>query len=80
MRIFKKKTNFVKKNENDKIWWVDDPKSVGEHKFSFDKKKVYNLFRDYPYNLTDVEIEIFDQENPYWANFFRNRKHKGGEK
>lgn len=67
-------TDFYKNNKSDKIWWIDDLDSVGEHLFSFDKKEIYNLFRDYPYNLTKEQIEIFDKENPYWCDFFKNRK------
>ena len=65
---------FYNKNENDTIWWIENPDTIGEHLFSFDKKKIYNLFKDYPYNLTLEEKEIFDKENPYWANFFKDRK------
>lgn len=66
---------FVKKNESDIIWWYENPDVIGEHIFSFDKKKIYNLFKDYPQNLTLEEKEIFDKENPYWANFFKDRIH-----
>lgn len=57
------------------IWWKYylEPK-YGEMVFSFDKKKEYNLFADYPWKLTAKEKELFDKENPYWANFFRDRK------
>lgn len=65
--------NFYKKNENDNIWWVEQTDTIGEHLFSFDKKKVYNLFKDYPYELSNEEKEIFDKENPYWADFFKDR-------
>ena len=41
--------------------------------FSFDKKVKFNLFRDYPYKLTLEQKEIFDKENPYWADFFKDR-------
>ena len=73
---------FYKKNRSDKIWWVDQSiekedgtydSIIGEHLFSFDKKKIYNLFADYPWNLSLEEKEIFDKENPYWANFFKGR-------
>lgn len=53
-----------KKNDNDKIWWVDNRDKVGERVFTFDKEKYYNLFKDYPHNLTPEEQEIFDKENP----------------
>lgn len=41
--------------------------------FSFDKKHIFNMFRDYPHELTDEQKKIFDEENPYWANFFKDR-------
>lgn len=66
--------NFYKKNKNDKIWWIDNPDQVGRFLFSFDKNKIYNLFADYPHNLTQKEVEVFDKENPYWAKFFKDRK------
>ena len=64
--------DFYKQNPNDKIWWTSRYGVYGEHLFSFDKKKIYNLFLDYPQNLTKEEKEIFDKENPYWFNFFNN--------
>jgi len=64
---------FYKKNNEDTIWWVDNHDEIGKHEFSFDKKKIYNLFQDYPYNLTKEEKEIFDKENPYWKEFFKDR-------
>ena len=67
------KNNFYKNNDTDQIWWVDNPEKIGEHLFTFDKKKIYNLFEDYPYNLTKEQKEIFDKENPYWTDFFKDR-------
>ena len=64
---------FYKKNEQDKIWWVDND-YFGKLEISFDKKKILNLFQDYPNGFTPEEKEIFDRENPYWANFFSDRK------
>lgn len=66
--------SFYKENESDKIWWVDND-LPGIWEFSFDKRTVFNLFEDYPYNLTKEQKEIFDKENPYWAEFFRDREH-----
>jgi len=45
-----------------------------EFLFSFDKKKIYNLFLDYPHNMTEEEVRIFDSENPFWRDFFSDRK------
>lgn len=67
-------SDFYKQNENDTIYWIDDLDNVGSHLFSFDKKKIYNLFEDYPHNLSKEEKEIFDKENPYWKEFFKNRQ------
>lgn len=64
---------FYKKNIDDIIWWIDYKDKKGEYLFTFDKKRIYNLFRDYPYNLTNNEKEIFDKENPYWKEFFNNK-------
>lgn len=63
-------SDFYKKNENDAVWWVQDLSAKGRLLFSFDKKKIFNLFRDYPNNLTPEQKRVFDQENPYWRDFF----------
>ena len=65
--------NFYKNNPADKIWWVDDPETVGVWLFSFDKMKIFNMFRDYPQALTKEEKAVFDRENPFWAEFFKDR-------
>lgn len=69
-------SDFYKNKETDKIWWVENNDMVGEFLFSFDKKKIFNLFADYPHNLTKEQKEIFDNENPYWADFFKERTAK----
>lgn len=66
---------FYKKNKNDLIWWVDNAGIKGEWLFSFDKKRVFNMFRDYPHELTKEQKKIFDKENPFWADFFKDRTH-----
>lgn len=66
---------FYKENPKDTIYWVDTIEDYkGLFLFSFDKKTVFNLFSDYPDKLTPSQRAIFDKENPYWANFFRDRK------
>ena len=71
---------FYKKNSpSDKVWWVseysdDGDLSVGPLLISFDKKKIFNLFQDYPHALTKEQKELFDKENPYWKDFFKGRQ------
>lgn len=67
------KYEFYKENKDDLIYWVDDPRIIGEYFFSFDKKKVFNLFSDYPWKVTKEQKDIFDRENPYWTDFFNDR-------
>jgi hypothetical protein len=64
---------WYKNNTDDKIWWKDTD-SVGEWLFSFDKKQVFNMFADYPHNLTPEQKKIFDEENPEWVDFFKDRQ------
>lgn len=64
---------FYKNNASDKIWWIDS-ENRGEWLFSFDKKTIFNMFADYPYKLSKEQKEIFDAENPYWKEFFKDRK------
>ena len=72
--------NWYKENENDHIWWLDNADEVtGEWVFSFDKKTIFNMFRDYPWKLTLEQKEIFDRENPFWANFFSDRSYNGSQ-
>lgn len=66
--------DFYKHNKKDQIWWTSPIGMVGRHLFSFDKKKIYNLFADYPHNLTADEKKIFDKENPFWKEFFADRQ------
>lgn len=66
-------SKYYRKNRNDKTLWLVDS-GTGEHLFTFDKETVYNLFSDYPWKLKPEEIEIFDRENPFWAEFFSDRK------
>ena len=73
--IIRGKWAFYKENKNDKVWWVEevDGDEDGEMLFSFDMKKIYNIFTDYPGKLTSKEKTIFDKENPYWAEFFKEK-------
>ena len=63
--------DFYKENDTDRIWWVDTVDNIGLYLFSFDRKKIYNLFSDYPHKLSAEEKRIFDEENPYWKAFLK---------
>ena len=52
--------------------WIEDPNTVGEMLFTFNGEKTYNLFRDYPHELTPEEKEVFDEINPFWEEFFKD--------
>ena len=68
------RNSWYKENESDKIWWFDNgDEATGLFIFSFDRKKIFNLYKDYPHNLTREEKEIFDKENPFWADYFKGR-------
>lgn len=64
---------WYKENKSDTVWWKDTD-SVGEWIFSFDKKTEYNLFSDYPHELSPEQKAIFDKENPEWVEFFSDRQ------
>lgn len=70
----KKFIDLYKNKSSDEIFWVDNPESKGEFLFTFNKKKIYNLFADYPHKLSAQEKGVFDKENPYWVEFFKDRK------
>ena len=61
---------WYKNKETDTIWWKDDPTVIGVWIFSFDKTTEFNMFHDYPYKLTKEQKQIFDKENPQWADFY----------
>lgn len=64
---------FYKNKPTDTIWWVES-EHVGEHLFTFDKKRIFNLFAEYPWKLSIKEKAIFDKENHEWAEYFKDRK------
>ncbi len=79
------KYEFYKKHKGDKVYWVDhwvsvgpNPEDVerplGELLVSFDRKRLFSLWSDYPWRFTPEQKALFDKENPYWADFFRGRE------
>lgn len=61
------------KNSQKKCIWIDNPDRIGEMLFTFDGKQIFNLFQDYPHALTKEQKSLFDEENPFWAEFFKDR-------
>ena len=56
--------------------WLPKSDKVGERLFTFDGKQIFNLFRDYPHALTPEQKILFDEANPFWADFFKDRKYE----
>lgn len=65
--------NFYKIEPSDKIWWVESSDGMkDEFLFSFDKKKIYNLFNDY-HKLSKKQKKLFDKENQFWHDFMNGK-------
>ena len=62
---------FYKEKKGDTIWRVHNKRRVGEVLFSFDKKTLLNLWTDYPEKFTPEQKKIFDKEQPFWADYFK---------
>ena len=65
LAVASSKYDFYHQNDGDSVWWAESPDmNDGEFLFSFDRKRIFNFFSDYPQALTPSEKEIFDRENP----------------
>lgn len=60
---------FYREGPGKKTWWKLSEDGSISHEFTFDRKRIFHLFKDYPTELTPAELEIFDKENAYWAGF-----------
>ena len=58
---------------HNQVRWIRNPNQKGAFLFTFDGERIFNLFRDYPHELTEEQKKIFDAENPYWAEYFKDR-------
>lgn len=67
-------TDFYTNKPDGRVFWIDKIDTIGQFMFSFDKQKIYHLFRDYPNALTPEEKAIFDSECPFWYEFFEGKK------
>ena len=63
---------FYKRNTQDRVWWVRLPGQKDPLLFSFDRKKIFNYWTDYPLHLSEEQKKLFDEENPFWAGFYRD--------
>ena len=62
-------------NKGLEFMWLPKSDKVGERLFTFDGKQIFNLFRDYPNALTPEQKQVFDDANPFWVDFFKDRKY-----
>lgn len=68
-------SKWMRDDEKSRIWWLDNAdEKIGVFIFSFDKKTSYNLFSDYPYKLSEKQLKIFEEDEPFWADFFSDRR------
>ena len=58
---------FHKLDKDDLIWWTGPIDRYGGISFSFDKKRVFDFYSEYPDKLTPEQIKIFKKENPTLA-------------
>lgn len=63
-------------NNELKFSWLPKSDKVGERLFTFDGKQIFNLFRDYPHALSSEQKRLFDEANPYWVKFFKDRQYE----
>ena len=69
----KEKYLFSKEFPNDRIWIVERLQDneiihiADEYLFSFDKKVVFDFWKDYPDNLTAEQADIFRNKFPLLA-------------
>ncbi len=73
MREAESVDRFYKNDEQDLIWWVDNSDLKGVWEFSYDMMTIFNMFADPPWKLSEKQKKVFDEENPYWADFFIDR-------
>ncbi len=64
-------------NNDLKFSWLPKSDKVGERLFTFDGTQIFNLFRDYPHALTPEQKRLFDEANPFWVDFFKDRQYEG---
>ncbi|MCD7975123.1 MAG: hypothetical protein LUF25_04985 [Phascolarctobacterium sp.] len=69
---------FWKRSPENKIWGVseviDSDRMPGRILISFDKKKFYNIYGDYPAKMSEEERKIFEKEYPDWVAWLNGRK------
>lgn len=61
-------TRWFKHSPDSRVWWKET-NEIGLFIFSFDRKKEYNFYRDFPEKLTPEEERIFREEEPILGKF-----------
>lgn len=64
----KEKMTFRKNKEGDHVWIVKTG-YIGENAVSFDKKKIFYLYEDYPQNFNKEQLEILIKEVPFLIEY-----------
>lgn len=64
-------------DSNLKFSWLPKSDKFGERLFTFGGEEIFNLFRDYPQALTPEQKKAFDEANPFWVDFFKDRNYEG---
>ena len=76
-----KKSGFVwvKNYPTDKISWKRNNEENLVFRFDNQPDTEFYLFSDYPWKLTPEQKEVFDRENPFWADFFSDRSYDANQ-
>lgn len=65
---------FYRNKRGDKIWRVDRVDEIGGIEVSFDKKKIYNLWTDYPSSFRQKKSRLLRKKCLTGLTFLRAEK------
>ncbi len=61
--------SFRTHSANNRVWWTGLADGTSVIFLSFDKKNLYNIYRDVPQKLTEEQLKIFIEDEPFWADW-----------
>ena len=70
-QIMRQKISAFTKGKRQTILVGREKEVVGLIEITFDFKKIYNLWQDYPQNMSREEVEILNEGQPFWKDFLR---------